>query len=163
MFPARTTGTRGADGEVRGRVTVTRVLLADDNDFVLQALDDLLTGTGQFEVVALCRDGDEVVDAAMRTRPDVAVLDLAMARVGGLEAARRLLIAQPGARVIILTANLSPGAIDAARRLGACGYLLKAEDPAQLIRAVQQVAAGGTAWWAGSNGSAHALPSNHGG
>jgi len=139
------------------------VLLADDNDFVLQALDDLLTGTGHLEVVALCRDGDEVVAAAERTRPDVVVLDLAMSRVGGLEATRRLLTVQPWARIIILTAGQTPAAIDEARRLGACGYLLKAEDPEQLLRAVQEVASGGTAWWAANGTSTHALPSNHGG
>jgi DNA-binding NarL/FixJ family response regulator len=144
-------------------VTVTRVLLADDNEFVLQALDALLTGSEDLEVVALCRDGDEVVAAAERTRPDVVVLDLAMSRVGGLEAARRLLAVQPGARVLILTAIRSPAAIDEARRLGARGYLLKAEDPEQLLRAVREVASGGTAWWAGDGESAPALPSNHGG
>lgn len=141
---------------------MTRVLLADDNEFVLQALSDLLTGTADLEVVALCKDGDEVVAAAQRTRPDVFVLDLTMSRVGGLEAARRLLTVQPGARVIILTAAQSPAAIEAARRLGACGYLLKAEDPEQLIRAVREVASGGTAWWAGGD-TAPALPRNHGG
>jgi DNA-binding NarL/FixJ family response regulator len=139
------------------------VLLADDNEFVLHSLADLLSGAGQFEVVALCRDGDEVVAAAERTRPDVVVLDLVMTRVGGLEAARRLLAVQPGARVIILTAVRSPSAIDEAHRLGVCGYLLKAEDPQQLLRAVQEVASGGTAWWAGGGDTAPPLHADHGG
>jgi DNA-binding NarL/FixJ family response regulator len=127
---------------------VTRVLLADDNEFVLGALGDLLKGTGDFDVVALCHDGDEVVAAAAHSHPDVAVLDVAMPRVDGLEATRRLVAAQPGARVIILSAKVSAAALHAARRVGACGYLLKAEDPEQLLRALHTVAAGGTAWWA---------------
>ena len=95
-----------------------RLLLADDNDFVRQSLVDLLTARGDMSVVAECSDGDEVVEAAQRTRPDVVIVDLAMARVGGLEAARRLLAVQPDARVVILTATLSAAAVREARELG---------------------------------------------
>jgi DNA-binding NarL/FixJ family response regulator len=132
-------------------MTVIRVLLADDNDFVRQALADLLTASGDLEVVAQCADGDEVVAAAQRVVPDVVLLDLAMARVGGMEAARRLLAVQPATRVVVLTASGSTSAVYEARDVGAVGYLLKAEDPEQLLTALRTVAAGGTAWWAGSD------------
>ena len=123
-----------------------RVLLADDNVFVRSALVDLLSTGGDIEVVAECADGDEVVPAAEHTRPDVVILDLAMARVGGLEAARRLLAVQPEARIVILTATLSAAAVREAHDLGVVGYLLKDAEPDELPGHVRTVAAGGTAW-----------------
>jgi DNA-binding NarL/FixJ family response regulator len=122
------------------------VLLADDNEFVRESLTDLLTASG-LQVVGACQDGRDVVAAAQRTQPEVVVLDLAMPYVDGLEATHRLLAAQPGTRVIILTATLSDSAVAAARRLGACGYVLKTEGPQLLLEAIRTVAAGGTAWW----------------
>lgn len=135
-----------------------RLLLADDNAFVRSALIDLLTDRGDMVVVAECTDGDEVVEAAERTHPDVVILDLAMARVGGLEAARRLLAVQPDARVVILTATLSAAAVREARELGVVGYLLKDADPEELPRHVRAVAAGGTAWRPGGGAPPPDLP-----
>ena len=130
-----------------------RVLLADDNELVRESLAELLTAAGDVDVVAACTDGDEVVPAAERTHPDVVVLDLAMPRMGGLEAGRRLLAVQPEARVVILTATLTPDAVREARTIGAVGYLLKDDDPVQLPGALRAVAAGGTAWATGTEAS----------
>ena len=135
-----------------------RLLLADDNDFVRQSLVDLLTARGDMSVVAECSDGDEVVAAAERTHPDVVIVDLAMARVGGLDAARQLLAVQPDARVVILTATLSAAAVREARDLGVVGYLLKDADPEELPHHVRAVAAGGTAWKAERGSSSSDLP-----
>jgi DNA-binding NarL/FixJ family response regulator len=137
---------------------VIRLLLADDNDFVRQSLVDLLTARGDMCVVAECADGDEVVEAAGRTHPDVVIVDLAMARVGGLEAARRLLAVRPDARVVILTATLSAAAVREARDLGVVGYLLKDADPEELPHHVRAVAAGGTAWRAQRGSPSADLP-----
>jgi CheY-like chemotaxis protein len=125
---------------------VIRVLLADDNVFVRSALVDLLSAGGDIEVVAECADGDEVVAAAELTCPDVVILDLAMARVSGLAAARRLLAVQPESRIVILTATLSAAAVREAHALGAVGYLLKDAEPDELPGHVRTVAAGGTVW-----------------
>jgi DNA-binding NarL/FixJ family response regulator len=125
---------------------VIRVLLADDNAFVRSALAELLASVGDFQVVAECADGDEVVSAAERTRPDVVLLDLGMPRVDGLEAARRLFEVQPEARVVFLTANSSLSSLRRAHEMGAAGYLLKDVDPDELCEAVRTVAQGGTAW-----------------
>lgn len=122
------------------------VLLADDHGLVRDAVSDRLSQDPDLEVVALCTDGDEVVDAARRTRPDVAILDLTMARVGGLEATRLLREVMPSVRVIVLTAQLDPTAVRSAAELGVAGYLLKDDDPDALPDCVRQVAAGGTAW-----------------
>lgn len=125
-----------------------RVLIAEDNAYVRSTLVELLSTGGDIEVVAQCDDGDEVVAAAERTRPDVVVLDLAMPRVGGMAAARQLLAADPAARIVILTATLSAAAVREAHALGVVGYLLKDADPDELPDHVRTVAGGGTAWQA---------------
>ena len=122
------------------------VLVADDHAFVRDALCQRLAEDAHVEVVAICADGDEVLAAALRTRPDVAVLDLTMTRVGGLEATRQLRSALPEVRVIVLTALLDADAVRTAYRLGASGYVLKDGDPDALPGYVRRVAAGGTAW-----------------
>jgi DNA-binding NarL/FixJ family response regulator len=122
------------------------VLLADDNAYVRSSLVELLSASGDIDVVAQCEDGDEVLAAADRTRPDVLILDLAMQRVGGLEAARQVLASDPAARIVILTATLSAAAVREAQALGVVGYLLKDADPEELSQHVRTVAAGGTAW-----------------
>lgn len=123
-----------------------RVLLADDHDFVRSTLVELFTATHDITVVAECSDGDQVLAAAERTDPDVVLLDLAMPRQTGLEAARALLSAHLRARIILLTANLSAAAVREAQAVGAVGYLLKGEDPGDLAQHVRAVASGGTAW-----------------
>jgi DNA-binding NarL/FixJ family response regulator len=127
-------------------VAEIRVLLADDNEFVRESLSALLASAGGVQVVGACPDGRDVVATAARTRPDVVLLDLAMPHVDGLEAARRLLAAQPDARVIILTGMNSAAAAAEARELGVRGYVLKAEHPRRLLEAVHTVASGGTVW-----------------
>ena len=123
-----------------------RVLLADDHDFIRSMLVDLLSASDDISVVAECSDGDEVVAAAGRSNPDVFILDLAMPRLSGLQAARALLAVRPEARTILLTANLSAAAVKEALEIGLAGYLLKGQDPDELVRHVRVVAAGGTAW-----------------
>jgi DNA-binding NarL/FixJ family response regulator len=125
---------------------VIRVLLADDHEFVRSTLVELLTSSDGITVVAECSDGDEVVAAAERAHPDVLILDLAMPRLTGLQAARALLAVRPEARIILLTAALSTAAVREAQEIGLVGYLLKGEEPAEFVQHVRAVAAGGTAW-----------------
>jgi len=127
-------------------VCVIKVLVADDNAYVRDALVELLSASKDVSVVAVCTDGDEVVPAAMSTHPDVVILDLAMPRVTGLEAARALRAANPGSRVVMLTGSFSVDSLKQARELGVAGYLLKEDDPNDLLGHVRAVAAGGTAW-----------------
>lgn len=123
-----------------------KVLLADDHAFVRDSLVELLSATGDVTVVAECEDGEQVLDAARRTRPDVVLLDLAMPRVTGLQAARELLAVHPEARVVVLTGSLTPALVKEAQAIGVVGYLLKDDDPGALPGHVRTVAAGGTAW-----------------
>jgi DNA-binding NarL/FixJ family response regulator len=127
-------------------ITVIEVLVAEDNDLIRDAVVGILAAAGDITVVSQCTDGDEVLDEARRTDPDVVVMDLSMKRMGGLEATRVLLSDRPDARVVILTGSLSAGSVREAHGLGARGYLLKGGDPEELVAAVRTVAAGGTAW-----------------
>jgi DNA-binding NarL/FixJ family response regulator len=97
-------------------------------------------------VVAECTDGDQVVPEALRTAPDVVLLDLRMPRLTGLEAAQALLLVQPDARVVVLTGSPSQSSACQARALGAAGYLLKGCPPEELVERLRTVAQGGTAW-----------------
>jgi DNA-binding NarL/FixJ family response regulator len=136
----------GATEPIPAGGDVIRVLLADDHEFVRRTLTDLLGATGDITVVAECRDGEEALAAAEERNHDVVILDLIMPRRTGLEAARELLSVQPEARVILLTGNLSAAAAREAWEIGLAGYLLKGDDPADLVQHVRTVAAGGTAW-----------------
>jgi DNA-binding NarL/FixJ family response regulator len=125
---------------------VITVLLADDHAFVRSSLAQLLTATDDITVVAECTDGSEVLPAAMRTRPEVVLMDLAMPDRTGLEATRDLLDAGLPSRVVLLTGSLSAASVREAHALGAAGYLLKEDDPAALPGLVREVASGGSAW-----------------
>lgn len=141
-----------------------RVLLAEDNAFVRESLTDLLSADG-LEVVGALPDGTDVVTTAERTGPDVVLLDVGMLPVDGLEATRRLLAVRSGARVLLLTGALSNSAVTEARRLGARGYILKADDPQRLLEAIRTVAAGGSAWFldilSSTGEPAHPEPGTH--
>jgi DNA-binding NarL/FixJ family response regulator len=126
-------------------VPVIRVLVVDDHAPLRRVLAELFAGTDDITVVGECRDGDEVVDAAIRTRPDVVLMDLNMPGTDGLEATRRLLEAQPQARVVMLTGSICVAAMQEAQRLGAVGLLRKG-DSFDLPSQVRRVAGGGTAW-----------------
>lgn len=122
------------------------VLVADDHAGFRAAVIDLLTTSGDATVVAECADGTEVLPAYRRAHPDVVLLDMAMPRATGLEAAQAVLTADPLARVLMLTGDASADGVRAARRIGVAGYVLKDDDPALLPSHVRTVSQGGTAW-----------------
>ena len=115
-----------------------RVLLAEDQAMVRGALASLLGLEGDIEVVAQVGRGDEVLEAARRAAPDVALLDIGMPGLDGLEAAELLREQLPEVRVLILTTFNRPGYLKRAMEAGAAGFLLKdapADDLARAIRA----------------------------
>ena len=124
------------------------VLIAEDNDLVRESVVSLLTATGDIAVVSQCTDGDEVLQEALRTCPDVVLMDMAMRRMGGIEATRLLMASCPESRVVVFTGSFSAGRVREAHALGASGFLLKGDDPRDLVTGVRTVAAGGTAWGA---------------
>lgn len=123
---------------MRGRV---RVVIADDHAVVREGLRAVLTRTG-FEVVGEAATGREAVEAAVRLRPDVVLMDIRMPDGDGLQALERIKRLCPSVRVLILTTYANPGYMARAITLGAAGYLTKDADPDQIVRAVRAVVAG---------------------
>ncbi|GAB3895183.1 response regulator [Microbispora bryophytorum] len=116
-----------------------KVLLAEDQGMMRGALALLLGLEEDIEVVAQVGHGDEVVDTALRTRPDVALLDIEMPGRGGLDSAADLREHLPGCAVLILTTFGRPGYLRRAMEAGARGFLVKdgpVEDLADAVRRV---------------------------
>lgn len=119
-----------------------RVLLAEDQAMVRGALAALLTLEGDIEVVAEVTRGDEVVPTALRTRPDIALLDIEMPGGDGLTAASALHDQLPPCRVLILTTFGRPGYLRRAMESGAVGFLLKDSPASELASAIRRAMAG---------------------
>jgi DNA-binding NarL/FixJ family response regulator len=120
----------------------TRVLLADDQSMVRAGFRMLLAGEEDIEVVAEASNGKEAVEKAARFDPTVVLMDIRMPELDGLEATRRILAADPDARVLVLTTFDLDEYVYEALRAGASGFVLKDDPPEQLIAAVRTVAAG---------------------
>ncbi|MBP0458896.1 response regulator transcription factor [Streptomyces montanisoli] len=119
-----------------------RVLLADDQALVLGALASVLRLEPDIDVVAEIGTGTEVLPAARRTEPDIALLDVQMPGRDGLAVAADLQRALPGCRTIICTTFSRPGYLARAMSAGAAGYVVKDSPPEQLIDAIRRVHAG---------------------
>jgi two-component system response regulator DesR len=121
---------------------VITVLLAEDQIMVREALASLLSLEGDIEVVAQVSRGDQVVAAALRARPDVALLDIEMPGQNGLAAAADLARQLPGCRTLILTTFGRPGYLKRAVDAGVWGFLIKDAPAAELARSIRRVMAG---------------------
>ncbi len=119
-----------------------RLLIADDQALVRGALSALLGLESDIEVVAEVGRGDEVVDAALASHPDVALLDIEMPGLDGIAAAAALRAASPACRVLIVTTFGRPGYLKRAMQAGASGFVVKDTPAAQLADAVRRVAQG---------------------
>ncbi|MEV6549735.1 response regulator transcription factor [Streptomyces sp. NPDC051597] len=119
-----------------------RLLLAEDQSMVREALAALLGLEPDFDVVAQVARGDEVLDAARACAPDVALLDIEMPGMTGIEAAAVLHRELPELRIVILTTFGRPGYLRSAMESGAAAFLVKDAPAAQLAAAVRKVLAG---------------------
>jgi DNA-binding NarL/FixJ family response regulator len=120
-----------------------RVLLADDHAVVRKGIHDFLEEDPAIAVVAEAGDGGEALRLVGELRPAVAVLDIQMPGMTGIEVTRQIKASFPEVRVLILSAYEDDPYIFALLRAGADGYLLKNADPDDLVRAVKATAAGG--------------------
>jgi two-component system, NarL family, response regulator DesR len=121
---------------------VIRVLLAEDQVMIREALAALLSFEDDIEVVAQVGRGDEVTGAASDTKPDVALLDIEMPGADGLTAAAALRQACPDIKVIILTTFGRPGYLRRAMESGASGFIVKDSPADKLVRTIRDVLAG---------------------
>lgn len=119
-----------------------RVLLADDHTIIRQGVKRLLADDERVEVCGEARDGREAVAKARELNPDVIIMDLAMPGLTGLDSARRIRKARPGAKVLVLSMYLDDAYVAQALEAGVSGYLLKDAPPEDLIDAVHRVADG---------------------
>jgi len=119
-----------------------RLLLADDHPLVLVGLTTLLEMDSSLKVVATAESGDEAVEQFREHRPDVAMLDLRMPGLDGVEAARKILTEFPGSRILILTTFESEEDIHRALQVGVSGYLLKESKRPELVKAIRTVLTG---------------------
>jgi DNA-binding NarL/FixJ family response regulator len=123
-------------------VTSIRVLVADDQSMVRAGFRRLLADEPDIEVVAEAENGDEAVAKASRFTPTVVLMDIRMPQLDGIAATRRILEAEPAARVLILTTFDLDEYVYEALRAGASGFVLKDDPPEQLLAAIRTVAAG---------------------
>lgn len=119
-----------------------RVLLAEDMHLVRGALVALLEREDDLAVVAEVGDGTGIVAAVREHRPDVAVLDVGMPGVDGVEAAGRIAREAPGCRVLMVTGAATSDALRRALAAGAAGFMVKDAPPRELADAIRRVAAG---------------------
>lgn len=119
-----------------------RLLLAEDHPVVRTGLVELLGAEPDVDVVASVGDGAAAVAAVTEVEPDIALLDVTMPEMDGIEATRRVVAARPETRVVILTASADREQMLRAVDAGALGYLLKDASPEELIEGVRAAARG---------------------
>lgn len=119
-----------------------RIALADDHAVVREGLRVLLERVDDFDVVGEAQDGQEVLQLVRDTEPDVAVIDLAMPKLNGVEATRRIAKEMPGVRVVMLSMYTGDEYVLQALGAGAAGYVVKDSAADNLVTAIRTVARG---------------------
>ncbi len=115
------------------------VFLADDHAVVRDGLKALLDGQPGITVVGTAGNGPEAVKQITRLKPDIAVLDISMPELSGIEATRKIAVASPGTRVIVLSMHSSSEHIYQALKAGALGYVLKESATREIVDAIHAV------------------------
>ena len=114
-----------------------RLVLADDHEIMRVGLRSLLEAQVNWRVVGEAIDGEEAVEMVLSLKPDVALLDIAMPKISGLEAARQILTQVPRTKILLLSAHDSTQVIADVLDSGAKGYVLKSDAARDLVAAVQ--------------------------
>jgi len=118
-------------------VIPVRLVLADDHEIMRVGLRSLLESQLNWSVVGEAVDGEEAVEMVLSLKPDVALLDIAMPKISGLEAARQILSQVPRTKILLLSAHDSTQVIADVLDSGAKGYVLKSDAARDLVAAVQ--------------------------
>ncbi len=121
-----------------------KVLLADDHSIVREGLRKVLEDSSEIQVIAEAADGDTAVDKVLSCKPDVAVVDISMPGMDGLEVVTRLKSYCPEIPVLILTMHEEEQYVIRAMEAGAMGYVTKQSAPEQLVAAVKKLHGGGS-------------------
>jgi DNA-binding NarL/FixJ family response regulator len=115
------------------------VLIADDHRLFAEALAAILATDCRFEVVGKANNGEQAVELAVAEKPDVVLMDIAMPRLDGVEAARRIRRKRRSATVLMLTGSSSAADVARARDAGAAGYVTKDRIASELIESIVEV------------------------
>ena len=119
-----------------------RVLIADDHPVVLRGLRIVLNAQPDLDVVAEATDGEQAVDRTLADRPDLAILDISMPRMTGLQAAREITRRRPEVRVLMLSMHDNEQYLFEAIKVGASGYVLKTAVDRDLVEACRAAVRG---------------------
>ena len=119
-----------------------RVLIADDHTLFRDGLVALLNSVPEIDVVGTAQDGEEAIQFAADSQPDVVLMDLLMPKVNGIEATKQIIQTSPHIGVVMLTMFEDDESVFAAMRAGARGYILKGADQEDVLRAIRAVARG---------------------
>jgi DNA-binding NarL/FixJ family response regulator len=125
------------------RTRKIRIMIADDHAILRAGLKMLVNAQADMEVVSEAANGEQAVQTARDTRPDVALLDLTMPRIGGMKALQEMARDCREIRVLVLTMHDDPAYLRSALAAGAAGYLLKRAVDAELLAAIRAVHRGG--------------------
>ena len=119
-----------------------RILIVDDHPVVRDGLKGMLAGHAEFEIIGEAGDGAQAVDLCAQLRPQVALMDLRMPQMDGVEAITRIRARQPGVYILVLTTYDTDADILRAIEAGATGYILKDAPREELFRAIRSTALG---------------------
>jgi len=119
-----------------------RILVADDHELVRRGIRRLLRARRGWRVIGDAVNGREAVEKASKLKPDVAIVDISMPELDGLQATRQIRGATPSTQVVVLTMHESDQMVRLVLDAGALGYVLKSDLAAHLVKAVKEVSAG---------------------
>lgn len=119
-----------------------RIFLADDHQLILDGIQQMLAAEADLKLVGTAADGSEALRNLRLLEPDIALLDLNMPGMHGMQLAEKLLKEQPELRVMILSHHAEPSVIRHMLKLGVHGYLIKTASQAEVLRAIRTVAGG---------------------
>jgi len=121
---------------------ILKIFIADDHEIVRQGVKNLVENEADMEVCGEATIGRDAVDLVLKLKPDVAILDISMPGLNGIEAARQILKAQPKTKILMFTMHEAEQLVHEVFKAGAHGYLLKSDAGRHLIAAIRTVASG---------------------
>jgi two-component system, NarL family, response regulator NreC len=142
VYPFRATVLSIEDRLAAASMGTVRILIADDHSLIRSGLRSVLTQEPDFEVIAEVSDGGEAVEVAASRLPDVAILDVGMPVLNGIEATRRIAGKLRNVHVVMLTVHADEFYLVSALKAGARGYVLKSSAESEIVQAVRAVSQG---------------------
>jgi DNA-binding NarL/FixJ family response regulator len=120
----------------------TSVLLGEDHRVLIECVTQILSQ--DFHLIAVARDGQELIEMARQHKPDIIVTEISMPQRGGIDAVRVIRKEVPSARILFIAMHTTPPIVEEAFRAGASGFVLKVAGVREFIKAIRAVAEGGT-------------------